>query len=62
MWKYETAQTYDAPAPFAGEPHGVFRIEYFPDSDTMYLSGYTAQKPRFEGVNIKLIGAVLARG
>ncbi|MDW8104539.1 MAG: hypothetical protein RMK92_05960 [Armatimonadota bacterium] len=54
--QYDTAQpeTWDAPAPFTE----VARIRYLPETDTLYLSGYTAEvSPPSWG----LMGGVLAR-
>jgi len=37
------------------------RIEYFPETDTMYLSGYTPDNPAINGDYAKLIGSEIAR-
>lgn len=37
------------------------RIEYFPETDTMYLSGYTDDNPAINGDYAKLIGSEIAR-
>lgn len=37
------------------------RIEYFPETDTMYLSGYTKENPSINSDYAKLIGSEIAR-
>ena len=37
------------------------RIEYFPETDTMYLSGYTKEHPAINNDYAKLIGSEIAR-
>ncbi|AFY55048.1 hypothetical protein Riv7116_2540 [Rivularia sp. PCC 7116] len=37
------------------------RIEYFPETDTMYLSGYTEENPAINSDYAKLIGSEIAR-
>jgi len=37
------------------------RIEYFPETDTMYLSGYTKENPAINNDYAKLIGSEIAR-
>jgi hypothetical protein len=37
------------------------RIEYFPETDTMYLTGYTKDHPAINGDYAKLVGSEMAR-
>jgi len=55
-YSYATMKTYPAPAPL----YNLQRLEYYPDSDTMYLSGYSKEYPH-NGRNWKTIGKVVAR-
>jgi len=60
MWDFGTMQVCEAPAPFAGKGGAPYRAEYFPDTDTLFISGYTTDVPVHGGHNIKLIGTSIA--
>jgi len=55
-YSYTTAKTEPAPEPFIN----LQRVEYFPATDTMYLSGYAKDFPNTHG-NWKTIGKVVCR-
>ncbi|HEY3323220.1 MAG TPA: hypothetical protein VGP72_22390 [Planctomycetota bacterium] len=55
-YSFATAKTEPAPEPFTN----LQRIEYFPATDTMYLSGYSRDFPNKKG-NWKTIGKVVCR-
>ncbi|MBW3624043.1 MAG: hypothetical protein KY468_11605 [Armatimonadetes bacterium] len=56
VYTWESAQVMPAPAPFTS----LKRVEYFPETDTIYLSGYTAEQP-YDPSHWKEMGRVLAR-
>jgi hypothetical protein len=55
-YSFATARTEPAPEPFTN----LQRVEYFPATDTMYLSGYSKSFPNKKG-NWKTIGKVVCR-
>ena len=56
IYSFATVQTESAPAPFTH----LQRIEYFPETDTMYLSGYSKEFANRHG-NWKTTGKVICR-
>jgi len=62
IYRRADSQTFAVPAPFAGPTPNVelHRLEYFPDVDTMYLSGFTPDNPNTHG-NWKTTGPVICR-
>jgi len=61
IYSRSSSVTSPAPAPF-DQPHvsQLDRLEYFPDADVMYLSGFTADHPNKRN-NWKTIGPVVCR-
>lgn len=59
-WDYATMQSVEAPAPFIGKGSAPFRAEYFPETDTLYMAGYSTDVPIHDGHNLKLIGTAMA--
>ena len=55
-YSFATAKTEPAPEPFVN----LQRVEYFPATDTMYLSGYSKEYANKKG-NWKTIGKVVCR-
>ncbi|MGD0896643.1 MAG: hypothetical protein ABR915_02330 [Thermoguttaceae bacterium] len=55
-YSFATAKTEPAPEPFIR----LQRVEYFPETDTMYLSGYSKEFPNRKG-NWKTVGKVVCR-
>ncbi len=55
-YSFEHVERTRMPRPFTR----IQRLQYFPESDTMYLSGATAQKP-YEAANWDSTGRVIAR-
>ena len=55
-YSFATARTESAPEPFTN----LQRVEYFPATDTMYLSGYSKAFPNKKG-NWKTVGKVVCR-
>ena len=55
-YSFAAARTESAPEPFTN----LQRVEYFPATDTMYLSGYSREFPNKKG-NWKTIGKVVCR-
>ncbi|MBN3757132.1 hypothetical protein G3N95_29615 [Paraburkholderia sp. Tr-20389] len=56
VYRYAAMQRYAPPAQF----NRIARISYFPDSDTMYVSGSTPQRPYLD-FNWRGAGSMLAR-
>ena len=48
IYNAATSQKIPMPAPF----NSLTRIKYFPETDTMYLAGYTNQRPNIKGAGI----------
>ncbi|BAZ41154.1 NHL repeat-containing protein [Calothrix sp. NIES-4101] len=57
IYSYKSMQKRSHPK-FIGD---LRRIEYHPDTDTMYLSGYTNEHPAINGDYAKLIGSEIVR-
>ncbi|MGA2618752.1 MAG: hypothetical protein ABSF26_14150 [Thermoguttaceae bacterium] len=55
-YSFATASTQPAPEPFIR----LQRVEFFPETDTMYLAGYSKEFPNRKG-NWKTIGKVVCR-
>ncbi len=55
-WKFQTPEVIQMPQPF----NRVNRVEYHPNTDTLYLSGYTPEHP-YESNQWKEAGKVVAR-
>ncbi|WP_416670493.1 hypothetical protein [Egbenema bharatensis] len=62
IYSYDTMELIENPVPFMREeyPGDVNRIEYYPETDTMYLSGFNSTVYRNPGT-VGLIGRVVAR-
>lgn len=56
IYTWESATVIPAPEPF----NSLKRVEYFPETDTMFLSGYTEAQP-YESAHWKEMGKVMAR-
>jgi len=56
MYNFTSMTTVTEPAPF----NEIWRIEYYPSSDTMYLGGYTSSQP-YDSSQWKAAGKVIAR-
>ncbi len=57
IYSYSKMQKINHPKIFGD----LRRIEYFPETDTMYLSGYTPDNPAINSDYAKLIGSEIAR-
>jgi hypothetical protein len=57
MYSYKSMKKLPHPK-FIGD---LRRIEYYPDTDTMYLSGFTQEHPAINGDYAKLIGSEIMR-
>jgi hypothetical protein len=62
LYTYETMELIENPPPFLRNdyPGDVNRIEYYPETDTMYLSGFNSTIYKNPG-SVGLIGRVVAR-
>ncbi len=57
IYSYKSMQKQTHPSFFTD----LRRIEYFPETDTMYLSGFTKEHPAINGDYAKLIGSEIVR-
>lgn len=57
VYTYKSMEKQKTPSFFTD----LRRIEYFPETDTMYLTGYTKENPAINGDYAKLVGSEIAR-
>ncbi|MEC4819210.1 MAG: hypothetical protein SAK29_38950 [Scytonema sp. PMC 1069.18] len=57
IYTYKSMEKQKTPSIFTD----LRRVEYFPKTDTMYLTGYTKEHPAINGDYAKLVGSEMAR-
>ncbi|WP_460207180.1 NHL repeat-containing protein [Scytonema sp. NUACC21] len=57
IYTYKSMEKQQTPSFFTD----LRRIEYFPETDTMYLTGFTKENPAINGDYAKLVGSEIAR-